>query len=62
MGKKISIVILNDDGELEGRAKDHVQRMIAEAVAEAKAEFASQIEGKLDAAIFAQYMATGRTR
>ena len=62
MGKKILIVILNDDGELEGRAKDHVQRMIAEAVAEAKTELSSQIEGKLDAAVFAQYMATGHNR
>lgn len=62
MAKKISIVILNDDGELEGQPKAHVQRMIADAIAEAKAELLAeltpQITSKLDAAVFAEYTAT----
>lgn len=62
MAKKISIVILNDDGELDGQAKAHVQRMISTAVEEAKAELLAaltpQITSKLDAAVFAEYTAT----
>lgn len=65
MPKKISIVILNDDGELDGQAKAHVQRMISTAIEEAKAELlanlAPQITSKLDAAIFAEYTATGHS-
>ena len=61
MAKKIAIVILNDAGELDGQAKDHVQRMIAAAVVEAKkellAELTPQITSKLDAAVFAKYTA-----
>lgn len=58
MAKKISIVILNDDGELDGQAKAHVQRMISTAIDEAKAELTPQITSKLDAAVFAEYTAT----
>lgn len=62
MAKKISIVILNDDGELDGQAKAHVQRMISTAIDEAKAELRDkltpQITSKLDAAVFAEYTAT----
>lgn len=62
MAKKISIVILNDNGELDGQAKAHVQRMISSAVEEAKAELLAdltpQITSKLDAAVFAEYTAT----
>lgn len=65
MAKKISIVILNDDGELDGNAKAHVQRMITDAIAEAKAELLTeltpQIISKLDAAVFAEYTATGHS-
>lgn len=61
MEKKISIVILNDNGELDGNAKAHVQRMISSAVEEAKAELLAdltpQITSKLDAAVFAEYTA-----
>lgn len=61
MAKKISIVILNDDGELDGQAKAHVQRMISSAVEKAKAELLAdltpQITSKLDAAVFAEYTA-----
>jgi hypothetical protein len=61
MAKKISIVILNDNGELDGQAKAHVQRMISSAVEEAKAELLAdltpQIISKLDAAVFAEYTA-----
>lgn len=62
MAKKISIVILNDYGELDGQAKAHVQRMISTAIDEAKAELRDeltpQITSKLDAAVFAEHTAT----
>ena len=65
MAKKITIVILNDAGELDGQAKDHVQRMIAAAITEAKsellAELTPQITSKLDAAVFAEYTATNHS-
>lgn len=65
MAKKISIVILNDDDELDGQAKAHVQRMISNAIEEAKAELLAnltpQITSKLDAAVFAEYTATGHS-
>lgn len=65
MAKKITIVILNDAGELDGQAKDHVQRMIAASITEAKsellAELTPQITSKLDAAVFAEYTATNHS-
>lgn len=61
MAKKITIVILNDAGELDGQAKEHVQRMIDAAITEAKsellAELTPKITSKLDAAVFAEYTA-----
>lgn len=63
MAKKVSIVILNDADELDGKAKDHIQRMITAAITEAKtellAELTPQITSKLDAAVFAEYTAAG---